>query len=117
MMSFKQSVTRARSGIMDIQEKHRERQLAGMPALSETEQEMLSKSKISSKTGFSNIEPTILGGPQGEKFLADTLSNKGISELNKNKQSFTSAIPQYDLSTNSAYRQQMALRKVRANKF
>lgn len=115
-MSHKQSITKARSEITNIQEKRNERQLAGMPALSETEQETLAKSKISSKVGFSNIEPTILDGSQGEKFLADTLSNKGISELNRNKQSFTSAVPQYDLSTNSAYRQQMALRKVRANK-
>lgn len=74
-----------------------ERQAAGVPVLTDEEQQTVS-SAGSSEGFFSpfkgGVDPT----------------------LQANKGSALTAVPQYDTSANSAYRQQMSLRKVRANK-
>ena len=74
-----------------------ERQAAGLPVLTEGQQQDVAKD--GKKEGFfspfkGGVDPTI----------------------KKNKVDKLTAIPQYDTSANSAYRQQMSLRKVRANK-
>ncbi len=74
-----------------------ERQAAGLPVLSEDQQQDVAEA--GKKEGFfspfkGGVDPTI----------------------KKNKTDKLTAIPQYDTSANSAYRQQMSLRKVRANK-
>lgn len=84
----------------EIQRKERlasfaSRQEAGLPALSDEDQQKVSRSVTSQ--GF--------GSPFG-----------GGVDPSINKQPALTAIPQYDTSANSAYRQQMSLRKVRANK-
>lgn len=71
------------------------RQLQGIPALDEVQQQEVAQSVKSE--GF------------GSPF-------KGGVDTGINKRDGLAAIPQYDLSANSAYRQQMSLRKVRANK-
>lgn len=73
------------------------RQEAGIPVLTDEEQQTVAAS--GSGEGFfspfkGGVDPTLKG----------------------NKSSALAAIPQYDTSANSAYRQQMSLRKVRANK-
>lgn len=71
------------------------RQLQGIPALDEVQQQEVAQSMKSE--GF------------GSPF-------KGGVDTGINKNSALTAVPQYDTSANSAYRQQMSLRKVRANK-
>jgi len=73
------------------------RQAAGLPVLTEDQQQDVAKA--GKNEGFfspfkGGVDPTI----------------------NNNKGSALTAIPQYDTSANSAYRQQMSLRKIRQNK-
>lgn len=73
------------------------RQAAGLPVLTEEQQQ------------------TVTASGKGEGFFSPFKGGVDPT-ISANKVSPLTAVPQYDLSANSAYRQQMALRKVKANK-
>lgn len=101
-----------------LQKKRNERQIAGLPALSDEEQQAVIKSSKSKEEGFFSSGVDKIDSSRKEQFLSGAISADDAAALNRKKREPLTAIPQYDSSINSAYRQQMSLRKIRStNKF
>lgn len=118
-MSGKRDVSGYQERQKTFNQSQYDRQLSGLPALSDEQQQLVVKNERSKSEGFFAGGAGVtspLGEDRRNMLFIGNIAPVGSDTLTKNKRSPLTAIPQYDISANSAYRQQMSLRKIRANK-